>query len=309
MLNVHEMIIFLAAAETENFSEAARRLNMTQPAVSMAIRSLEKRLKVRLFERAGRNVRLSDAGMALMPMARDLVHMSQHLEETISAHSSEIIGHLKIGCSTTAGKYVLPPLIARFRDLHPQVRVTVITDCGRAHVLELLCDGHTHISVVSSLGPCPDAEFQHFFTDQVVLIVPRDHRWAERDAIRAEELTEETFILRTEFSGTRQVMEEGLLEQGVHLGDLNVVMELGNAEAIEMAVEQGIGVAFVSGLVAQRGVELGRIHVVPVEGLRLERPIYMAQNSRRPPTRAQAAFWKFVRQPANGALLKALVSV
>jgi DNA-binding transcriptional LysR family regulator len=303
MLNVHEMNVFLVAAETQNFSEAARQLHMTQPAVSMQIQALEQRLGIPLFERSGRRIRLSEAGEALTPLARDLVNMSLHIEETMKSLSGEVVGHLKIGCSTTGGKYILPQLIARFRRMHPRVNVTVYNS-GRDHVMQMLCDGLAHISVVSSLVNCRDAEFQPFFTDRVVLIVPVDHPWASRDSITPQQLRDAVFILRDDTAGTRQVMQEGLLEHGIHLDDLKVVMELGNAEAIEMAVEEGIGVSFVSWLVAQRGVQLGRIKIVEIEGLNLERKIYMAYHIRRAATSAQAEFWNFVHKPVNETLLK-----
>jgi DNA-binding transcriptional LysR family regulator len=303
MLNVHEMNIFLTAAETENFSETARQLHMTQPAVSMQIQSLEQRLGVTLFERAGRRIQLSEAGEALLPMARDLVSMSLRIEEAIKSLGGSVVGHLKIGCSTTAGKYILPQLVARFRHMHPRVHVTVHTK-GRDQVINMLCDGLTHISVVSSLVNCRDAEFQPFFTDRVVLAVPADHAWAKRSSVKPQELCEVDFILRAEPAGTRQVMIEGLLDHGIHMDDLNIVMELGNAEAIEMVVEEGIGVSFISRLVAQRGVELGRIKTVEVEGLNLERKIYMAYNIRRAATKTQSEFWNFVHQPVNETLLQ-----
>jgi DNA-binding transcriptional LysR family regulator len=182
MLNIHEMNVFLMAAETQNFSEAARQLHMTQPAVSMQIQSLEQRLGVNLFERSGRRIQLSEAGETLMPMARDLVSMSLRVEETIKSLGGEVVGHLKLGCSTTAGKYILPQLIARFRRKHPRVQVTVHTS-GREQVMDMLCDGMTHISIISSLVTCRDAEFKPFFTDRAVLIVPVDHAWASRASV------------------------------------------------------------------------------------------------------------------------------
>jgi DNA-binding transcriptional LysR family regulator len=297
------MNVFLTAAETENFSEAARQLHMTQPAVSMQVQSLEQRLGVNLFKRAGRRIQLSEAGETLVPMARDLVSMSLRIEETMQSLGGEVVGHLKIGCSTTAGKYILPQLVARFRRMNPRVQVT-IHNSGRDQVMDMLCDGVTHISVISSLVSCRDAEFQPFFTDRAVLIVPTDHPWASRSVVEPHQLCETDFILRDDTAGTRQVMVEGLLEHGIHIEDLNIVMVLGNAEAIEMAVEEGIGVSIVSRLVAQRGVELKRIKAVDVRGLNLERKIYMAYNIRRAATSAQTEFWNFVHQPANETLLK-----
>ncbi len=303
MLNIHEMNVFLTAAETQNFSEAARQLHMTQPAVSMQIQSLEQRLGVNLFDRSGRRIQLSEAGETLMPMARELVDMSLRIEEAMMSLGGDVVGHLKLGCSTTAGKYILPQLIARFRRMHPRVQVTVYNS-GRDQVMDMLCDGMTHISMISSLVSCRDAEFQPFFTDRAVLIVPIDHPWANRSRIEPQELREADFILRDDTAGTRQVMIEGLIEHGIHLDDLNVVMELGNAEAIEMAVEEGIGVSIVSRLVAQRGVDLGRIKMLEIEGLNLERKLYMAYNIRRAATSAQTEFWNFVHQPLNETLLK-----
>ena len=303
MLNIHEMNVFLTAAETENFSEAARLLHMTQPAISMQIQSLEQRLGVQLFERAGRRIQLSDAGETLLPMARDLVSMSLRIEETIKSLSGDVVGHLKIGCSTASGKYILPQLVARFRRMYPRVNVTIYTG-GRDQVMHMLADGVTHISVVSSLVSCRDAEFRHFFTDRVVLVVPADHAWAGRPSVKPHELCEVDFILRDDTSGTHQVMAEALRGRGIQLDDFKIVMELGNPEAIEMAVEEGIGVSFLPLLVAQRGIELGRIKVVEVEGLNLERKIYMAYNVHRAATRSQAEFWNFVHQPANETLLK-----
>jgi len=297
------MNVFLTAAETQNFSEAARQLHMTQPAVSMQIQSLEQRLEINLFERSGRRIQLSEAGETLMPMARVLVSMSLRIEEAMKSLGGEVVGHLKLGCSTTAGKYILPQLIARFRRMHPRVQVTVYNS-GRDQVMNMLCDGMAHISMVSSLVNCRDAEFQPFFTDKAVLIVPIDHPWANRSRIEPQELCEVDFILRDDTAGTRQVMVEGLIEHGIHLDDLNVVMELGNAEAIEIAVEEGIGVSIVSRLVAQRGVDLGRIKMLEVQGLNLERKIYMAYNIRRVATSAQTEFWNFVHQPPNETLLK-----
>ncbi len=125
MLDVYELNIFLTAAETENFSKAARQLNLTQPAVSMQIRSLEKKLNVSLFHRTGRSLTLTERGKALMPLARDMINRAIRVEEEIESLKGEVIGHLKLGCSTATGKYILPHLVARFRRCHPKVQISI----------------------------------------------------------------------------------------------------------------------------------------------------------------------------------------
>lgn len=303
MLDVYELNIFLAAAETENFSEAARHLNLTQPAVSMQIRSLEKKLDVPLFHRTGRTLCLTERGKALMPLARDIINRSIQIEEEIESLKGDVVGHLRIGCSTTTGKYILPHLAARFRRCHPKVQITIYNH-NRDMVIDELCEGSVQLAVVSSEPTCKGAEYRHFFTDHVVLIVPADHLWATRDIIAPEELRNTNFILRDAESGTRQEVESGLRNVGLGIDDLNMVMEIGNSEAISMAVEEGIGVAFVSRTVARRGIELGKIKEIQVAGFSLQRHVFIAHSLRHPSTRAQTEFWAFVQEPENETLLE-----
>lgn len=304
MLDVYELTVFLAAAETENFSEAARQLHLTQPAVSMQIRALERKLDVDLFHRTGRTLALTEQGRALMPLAREVVNRAMQIQEELESLKGEVVGHLKLGCSTSTGKYILPHLVARFRTCHPKVQITIFNH-NRNTVLNELDDGSVQLAVVSSQPTGSDVVFRHFFTDHVVLIVPAHHPWAQRDLIAPEELRQADFILRGDSaSGTRQEVEAMLETVNLSLSDLNLVMEIGNSEAISMAVEEGIGVAFVSRTVARRGIELGRIKEVQVAGVSLQREVFIAHSRRHPATRAQMEFWSFVQQPENEQLLR-----
>lgn len=304
MLEVYSLNVFLVASETENFSDAARQLNLTQPAVSMQIRTLEKRLGVSLFHRAGRSLSLTEEGKALIPMARDMVNRSVRIEEEIESLKGECIGHLKFGCSTTTGKYILPHLAARFRRRYPKVQITIYNH-SRDTVLAEMCEGIVHLGVMSFAPTSKEMEYRPFFTDYVVLIVSADHPWAKRDRIAIEELIDTNFIMRDDQSGTRQEVQMFLQEKGFSIDDLRVVMEIGNAEAISMAVEEGIGAAFVSRAVARRGIGLGKIKEVRVDGLSLKREVYIAYNHRHPITQGQSAFLSFIDEPENKMLLKA----
>ncbi len=307
MLELHELNVFVHAAETLSFTAAAERLHISQPAVSMQIQNLEKRLNMLLFDRSGRNVNLTEAAEVLLPMAREILNFSTHIEETMASLHGALTGHLRIACSTSAGKYILPRLIARFRERHPAVHVTVSV-CGPRNAIEQVCDGRCQLGVLSSEADCREVEYRHFFTDHVVLIVPHDHPFVTRQSVEPHELVGQPFIIREETSGTRQVMQAGLLEHDIRLDDLDVVMELGNAEAIQASVEAGIGLAFISQIVIKRCVELGYLCQVPVAGLDLKRELYMIRHSRRAETRVQAAFWEFVHAPENRSLLMALES-
>ncbi len=292
MLEIYEMNVFVHAAEAMSFTGAAQRLHISQPAVSMQISNLEKRLGTILFDRSGRNIKLTEAAEALLPMAREIINYATHIEEAMASLHGSLSGHLHIGCSTSGGRYVLPHLIARFRQLHPKVRVTVGI-CAPEGAVDQVCDGRTQLSILSSEISCRDVEYRPFFSDKVVLIVPRNHPWTKVESISPHQLTGQPLILREETAGTRHVMQAGLLEHDVRLVDLDTVMELGSAEAIVTGVDAGIGIAFISRIVAHRAISVGHVAEVAVDGLDLSRQLLMIRHSRRAQTHAQSAFWDF----------------
>lgn len=291
--NLNDLAIFLVACETKNFSQAGRQLHLSQPAISQTINNLEKHFEAKLFARKGRSVDLTDIGQAIRPMAQELVSAARRMEESVSSLQGEVVGEFEIGCSTASGKYLLPNLIARFRRIFPLVRINVLVT-SRDSVIKKLVSGAVSMGISSRLVEHRDLEYKNFFSDEVILIAPADHRWAGYRRVYPDDLLEEPMILREESSGTIEVLKAGLLKQDISFDMLNVTMGLGNAEAIEMAVEEGIGVAFVSRLAAARGIELGRIVEVEVEGMKLNRKIYLARNQRIPITLAQSEFWDFV---------------
>jgi DNA-binding transcriptional LysR family regulator len=295
MLNLSEIEAFAIAAETENFSEAARRLHFSQPAVSQQIRSLEQCLGVKLFRRSGRGVVLTNAGEILLPMAHELLGLSRRIVETMQSLEGKIAGHLVIGCTTTAGKYVLPFLASAFVRHHPDVQVTVEM-CNCDSVVDPLLARDIPLGISSTKIVHRYVECQPFFTDHVVLVVPAGHPFATRSSVRPVELLEQPFILREEHSSTRRMVQEGLSEHGISLDKLQVVMVVGNAEAIEVAVEHDLGIAFISRLAARHGLELGHIVEIPVEGISLERPLYVVRDSRCAKTPAQTRLWDFIQE-------------
>jgi DNA-binding transcriptional LysR family regulator len=212
-------------------------------------------------------------------------------------------GELRIACSTTAGKYILPLLAARFRLRYPGIQVR-IPACASEKVATDLLDGDAHLGVLSREVGDENLETQEFFHDKIILIVPVNHRWAPRTSIEPSELIEEPIIMREPTSGTRRVVLGELAKHDISLEDLNIFMELGNAEAIVHTVADGYGVAFVSELSASYPLERGNVVAIPVEGLNLQRTIYMVRKRIGDSYRPRDAFWSFVHAPENADLLK-----
>lgn len=294
MLHLNELEIFVAAAEHGSFSEAARFLHLSQPAVSQSIQNLERRFRVQLFSRQGRTARLSDSGKALLPLARELIAAARRVEETMNTMSGTIAGHIHLGCSTATGKYIIPMRIAQFRAQYPAVRVDVQV-CSRDVVVQQLLEEDVDFVVSSRQLDHRDLEFVPFQTDEAVLIVPTDHRWARNRHIYPDDLLDEALIMREEGSGTYTALYEALRAHDIAPEMLNVAMTLGNAEAVALAVEEGLGVGFVSKFVAARSIALGRAVEVTVEGFDLRHALYFVRNRRTPMTHSQRAFWEFMQ--------------
>jgi DNA-binding transcriptional LysR family regulator len=299
MLDAHKMRVFLLVSDTLSFTETARRLHMSQPSVSQHIQSLEKMFETPLFIRKGRNIELTDDGKALKPLAREFVNLSTQIQETMNSLKGEIHGHLVVGCSTTPGKYVLPPLLAGFHKMYPRVQVTCQVT-GEGESIKALCDGDTQVALTSSLHHLKykHAEFHRFMSEPIVLIVPKDHQWAERGEIEASELLEESYIMREPSSGTYQSVEQALSRAGLYISELSTLLVLGNSEAIALAVEENLGVGFVSKMVV-KNMGLERVAIVKVRGFEFSQEIYIGFQRRHPSSATQIAFEHYIRKMDN----------
>jgi DNA-binding transcriptional LysR family regulator len=304
MMDLMRLQTFVDAAESLSFSATARHMQLSQPTVSHHIKLLEETLGVELFDRSAGALRLTDAGRFLLPQARKLVRRAVELEQMMESIQVQIVGNIQIACSTTTGKYVLPQFAARFRERHQAVRVSILR-CTTEHVVPSLLEAEANIGVVSyDVCGRSGLECQEFFEDHIILIAPVDHPWVHRQHIDPSELLEERFLMREPTSGTRRVLLAELGRHDIVLDDLNVFMELGNAEAIIRTVEAGFGISFVSRLAADWALELGSVAEIPVAGFDLYRQVYMVQKAIREANRAAEAFWGFVHDPSNADLLR-----
>ncbi len=295
MINLSELRVFVTAAEELNFSRAAQRLNLSQSAVSQNIQSIERAYGVELFIRHGRSVQLSDIGKTILPMARGVLNSTRILEDALINARGEISGDLSIGCATTCGRYFVPNLLASFQGKYPHVRTRVI-QTHRAQVIESVLNQTFDLGIVGRKTEHRDIESQSLFEDRVIMIVPVNHPWASREQVSPQEVLEQPFISRENSSGTHQVLFDQLRQYGIEPENLNVVTELGDAEAVEMAVEKGIGITFISEVMAARSLALGRVKKISVEGFNLTQQIYLVRRKSETFTRVETRFWEFVQQ-------------
>ncbi|MDB5368831.1 MAG: putative RuBisCO operon transcriptional regulator [Roseomonas sp.] len=264
-MTLEQLRIFLAVAERQHVTRAAEALHLTQSAVSAAIRALEGRHGIALFHRVGRRIELSEAGRIFQAEAAAVLARAQAAELVLSELGGVWRGTLAVQASQTVASYWLPPLLVRFRALHPGVQVRV-TAGNTTSVVQALLDGVAELGFVEGEVEEPALIQVELASDQLIVVVALDHPWAGQGAIAPSRLTETAWIMREAGSGTRAAFELLLPRYGIPPATLDVALELPSNEAVLAAVEAGGGAAVVSeraaaphlaaGLLACAGVAL-----------------------------------------------------
>lgn len=291
-LNLHHLRVFAAVAEQRGFSRAAAALHISQPAVSKAVRQLERRIGVPLLERAGRGSRLTAAGEQLAARARELFAVETVAEEELRALRGLEAGSLRVGASTTVATYLLPPILARFHDAHPAIVLRVVSANTRA-ITRALLERRLDVALVEGPVEHPRIRARRWRSDELVLIAPPDHRLASRRNVDAHELATERFVVREPGSGTRVVAERALAKSGVRPA---VGLQLGSTEAVKQAVAAGLGLAIVSRYAAEDQLALGSVALVRLRGVELRRTLSELRLEGRKPSAPAAAFARFMRE-------------
>ncbi|MCL6610873.1 MAG: LysR family transcriptional regulator [Peptococcaceae bacterium] len=272
-MNLKHLETFVTVAELRSFTAAARKLFMSQPAVSFQIKSLEEDLQVTLFQRGEKRLALTEAGRLIYPEAKKMVIRYQKIKSGIDDLRGLKTGHLVAGASTTPGEYLLPLLIGGFRKKYPGIQVTLRV-AGSGQVFHWLREREIDIGVTGSAVSGNWLNCRPWLADELVLIAPPDHPWTGRDVIGIEEMVEEPFILREAGSGTRRSFEQIISLAGVDPARINLSMELGSTRAVITAVQAGLGVSVVSGWAARDALDLGKIKRInsPVD---MKRTLYL----------------------------------
>ena len=268
-INLNALRVFTAVADTGGFTRASDALHLSQPAVSKAVRGLERELGLPLLERGPRAVRLTEAGAALISRARELFAVERSAEEELRALRGLEGGRVRIGASTTIATYLVPPILADFHTRYPAVRLRLVSANTRA-IAALVLERRVDVALVE--GPVADArlELRHWRTDDLVVIVAAGHRLARRRSIALSQLATEPFIVRERGSGTRDVAERAFVARGLHPP---IALTLASTEAITQAVVAGLGLAVVSRAAASDQLALGHLASLRITDFEMRRDL------------------------------------
>jgi DNA-binding transcriptional LysR family regulator len=293
-MDTRQLRAFCEVVERKSFSLAAERLGVTQPAVSLQVRALEKRLGTQLLDRSGRRVAVTEAGSRLYRGAQRLLALEEEITSELAEEATgALAGTFEIGASTGPGGVVLSQLLCRFAEIHDRLQIA-LSVFDTQTVVERVAERTLELGVVGAAPRHRGVEYEPFFRDTVILACPPGHSFAGRN-VTLDDLRGETLIVMQEGAGVRQMIEDELRRAGTRLGDLEVRLELGLQESVCSAVRGGYGVTFISRSSVENDLAAGTLVEARVAGLELEREIYLVRATGRSETRAARAFVEFAR--------------
>lgn len=297
-MTLEQLRSFVAVAERQHVTEAARALNLTQSAVSNAIAALERRHGVALFDRIGRGIALNETGRVFLAEARAVLARAGLAETVLSELGGLRRGRLTIFASQTIAGYWLPPYLVRFHGRYPGIELDVAVGNTR-EAAQAVLDGAAELGFVEGAVAHPALARLRVGGDRLVVLVHPDHAWAGSGALVAAELAGMPWVLRERGSGTRSSFEAALTEAGGDPQRLTVAMTLPSNEAVLTAAEAGAGATALSEQVARGALAAGRL----VEaGYRLpDRQFHLLRHGERPLSRAADAFVSGIGQGMDGS--------
>lgn len=292
-MTLEQLRIFIAVAEREHLTQGARALNLTQSAVSSAIAALEARYATKLFDRIGRRIALTDAGRLFLAEARAVLARAAAAEAVLTDLAGLSRGALSLMASQTVANYWLPPLIQRYRAVHPGITVSLGID-NTETVTAAIHDGAADLGFIEGAIDDPTLAVTAVAEDELVIVVPAGHSWAGQPPA-SKALRQGPWVLREPGSGTRAMFEAALPELGLAPDDLTVALELPSNEAICSAVAAGAGATAISRLVAANAIAAGRLATVAIA--LPKRHFFVLRHKERYLSKAAKAFFDLAHAP------------
>jgi DNA-binding transcriptional LysR family regulator len=288
-MNLKQLKVFLAVADSGSFSKGAEASCITQSTVSQHIASLESEFGVRLLDRTAKGALLTEGGKVLLQHARGLMAEMHAVEQVMRRFKGIEEAELTVGCSNIPGVYMIPSALQRLQHCFPGLTITLSQSDSR-EVLAKLVRNEMEIGVVGGVFEEEGFEFQPLNIDTIRLIVSGTHPWAKQKNVTWDELLTVPFVFREPGSGTGTAVCSALESVGIQLRQLKISAYLGSNEAVKLAVSGGLGIAFVSELSVAKEVRRRELAFVDVEGLIISRRFFLVNRVGRELSPAAKAF-------------------
>jgi len=274
-LTLQQMEALILLVEERSFSRAAKRMHLTQPALTKNIRNVEDCLGTKVVHRSNAGVSLTPEGKILYDYAQRIVRLRKEAAHKINQLHENKGGDIYLSASTIPATYILPRALSVFKKALPDIRVYIRTEDSE-EVMNMVLDREVEIGCIGKNPKNTKLAAWPLWPDRLILIVPRGHRWIKKSRVGFTDLAAEPFVLREKGSATRDVFEACLKEQkSPGLSEFNIASELGSSEAIKEAVLAGLGVSVISAHAVERELASKTLMEIPIASCRIERRFYL----------------------------------
>lgn len=272
MLNFR-LRVFCSVATFSSFTKAAEEMFITQPAVTRNIKELESELGIRLFNRIANKITLTEAGRLLLHYTEHVLVLDKKFMFDLGILKQKFTGDLKLGASTTIGQYVLPPILAKFKNEQPEIELSLLND-NTQRIETALINRQLDLGIVEGNSKNSQLKYIPFIKDEIVAVAHSSQPLFEKDEITLEELKKIPLVLRELGSGSLEVITDKLKKKNVKLKDLNVVMHLGSTESIKTFLANSNSIGLISINAVSKEIANGEFKIIDITDFDIVRNFY-----------------------------------
>jgi len=260
-LNLKQLEAFYFVVKKKGFTRAAEDLNVTQPAVTIQVRSLEKSLNVNLIQQVGKRLQLTEAGEFLYQYAEKIFDLVSDADEKMRDFKKLMRGTLQIGTTKHYARYVMPYLLSEFQRRYPRIKV-ILDEGNSENIARSILEMKNELALISEINLDQKIKTNFFSTVEFVLVASSEHRFSERKSISLRELNNEPLILREKGSALRDAILRKFHEYGIWL---SVIIEANSLDFIMDYVKQNKGVSFMIEPDIKKELEEGILKIIPID--------------------------------------------
>jgi DNA-binding transcriptional LysR family regulator len=294
-MNLHQLRVFCEVAELRSFSAAAERLHVTQPAITLQIKNLEDYYELKVFERIGKKVLLTEEGKVLFDFANRILTLSRQAEEALADLKGLSRGAIRIGTSFSFGDYYLPTLLKIFHDKYPQISIEISAG-NTSQIIENTLLHQNDVAFVAYHPKNNRLVVRDFISDILVAILPKRHKLAARESLTLNELTGEPLILRERGSSYRGMVDETFREKGI---SPLIIMESASTSAIKKMVQSGAGIAILPRQVVKEEAEASVFKAIEFTEVEMAHRFYLIYHKEKHFSRPLRVFVDMAMDQAN----------
>ena len=294
-MDLWQLNIFCKVIELKSFSKAGEAVRLSQPTVSSHIKELESHFKCRLIDRLAKEAIPTKAGELLYEYGRRLIALKEETETALAEFQGSLRGRLVIGGSTIPGVYILPRMAGAFVGAYPDVTIAIRIGDTEGIIGEIH-SGLLEVGIVGAKTGLKQIRQEPLVEDELCLVVPADHPWADAGEIDLCELRKEPFIIREAGSGTLASIQNHLAGESSGIDQLNVIAEMGSTAAVIQGIKGHVGISILSRIAVTEELSLGTLKAVTVRGLTLKRHFYLTFHRRKTLSPLSRVFIGFLRR-------------